>query len=74
MSFLPNKAKKFKKDRKGNQVDTPTSSNKRDRRLQEFLGRGNNGDHIDLWDGDNVAHGDRDYFQRSEEIWFWSVP
>lgn len=38
-----------------------------------FWGRGNQGDHIDLWDGSSVAHGALDYFERSQEIWFWEL-
>jgi hypothetical protein len=38
-----------------------------------FWGRGNRGDHIDLWDGSTMAHGGTDYFGRSQEIWFWEV-
>ena len=41
--------------------------------FQNFYGRHNQGDHVDLWNGllFRVAHGDLDYFQRSEEVWFW---
>jgi Type VI secretion system (T6SS), amidase effector protein 4 len=38
-----------------------------------FWGRGNRGDHIDLWDGTTMAHGGLDYFERSQEIWFWEM-
>ena len=38
-----------------------------------FWGRGNQGDHIDLWDGSTMAHGGLDYFERSQEIWFWQM-
>ena len=38
-----------------------------------FWGAGNRGDHIDLWDGTTMAHGGLDYFERSEEIWFWRM-
>ena len=39
----------------------------------DFWGTGNTGDHIDLWDGSNVAHGDPSYFARSRELWFWEL-
>src|SRR5690606_25095341 len=39
----------------------------------DFWGRNNTGDHVDLWDGTNVAHGASDYFERSREIWFWPL-
>lgn len=38
-----------------------------------FWGRGNQGDHIDLWDGTTMAQGGLDYFERSQEIWFWEM-
>jgi hypothetical protein len=39
----------------------------------DFWGAGNTGDHIDLWNGVEIAHGQLDYFERSREIWFWSM-
>ena len=36
-------------------------------------GRGNQGDHIDLWDGSRVRKGGLDYFERSQEVWFWPI-
>ncbi len=42
--------------------------------FRNFWGRTNTGDHIDLWDGSAVAKGNRDYFERSQEIWFWEIP
>lgn len=41
--------------------------------FRNFWGANNQGDHIDLWDGSQVAHGDRNYFHRSQEIWFWEM-
>jgi hypothetical protein len=41
--------------------------------LRHFWGPGHRGDHIDLWDGSNMTHGDPDYFGRSEEVWFWPL-
>ena len=41
--------------------------------FENFWGTNNQGDHIDLWNGTKVAHGDLDYFQRSEEVWFWEM-
>ena len=38
--------------------------------FQNFYGRNNQGDHIDLWNGTKIAHGDLDFFERSEEVWF----
>lgn len=54
---------------------------------QNFWGENNQGDHIDLWDGTGqfmargsfawegpaMASGGLDYFERSEEVWFWPV-
>jgi Type VI secretion system (T6SS), amidase effector protein 4 len=39
----------------------------------DFWGTGNAGDHIDLWNGVEIARGDLDFFERSREIWFWSM-
>ena len=55
--------------------------------FHNFWGAGNQGDHIDLWDGTGIirreldpslegpglADGAFDYFERSEEVWFWPV-
>jgi hypothetical protein len=41
--------------------------------FRNFWGPGNQGDHVDLWDGYEVAGGRLDYFERSEEIWFWEL-
>ncbi|HYD44646.1 MAG TPA: T6SS effector amidase Tae4 family protein [Phenylobacterium sp.] len=40
---------------------------------RNFHGRGNQGDHIDLWNGETMAYGANDYFERSEEIWHWRM-
>ena len=40
---------------------------------RNFWGRGNQGDHIDLWDGTSMAHGSPDYMDRSEEVVFWEI-
>jgi hypothetical protein len=38
-----------------------------------FWGNGNQGDHIDLWDGYMIRKGSLDYFSRCGHILFWSV-
>ena len=38
-----------------------------------FWGQGDQGDHIDLWNGSELAGGLTDYFERSQEIWFWPI-
>ncbi len=38
-----------------------------------FWGQGNQGDHIDLWDGTTLRKGDSSYFLRSGEIYFWAI-
>lgn len=40
---------------------------------RNFWGAGNQGDHIDLWNGEEIAHGTLDFFIRSEEVWFWAL-
>ena len=42
--------------------------------FRNFHGQNNQGDHIDLWNGTAMAHGNNDYFERSEEIWYWALP
>jgi hypothetical protein len=42
--------------------------------FENFWGRNNQGDHVDLWDGKSIAHGDNDFFERSEQVWFWELP
>jgi hypothetical protein len=41
--------------------------------FRNFYGSGNQGDHIDLWNGIEIALGRPDYFTRSQEIWFWEM-
>ncbi len=42
--------------------------------FKNFWGTGNQGDHIDLWDGSEMSHGDPSYFSLSQEVWFWDLP
>lgn len=39
--------------------------------FRNFWGAGNQGDHIDLWNGNTLANGANDYFERSEDVIFW---
>lgn len=42
--------------------------------FMNFWGTGNQNDHIDIWDGKNMPTGaNNDYFQRSQEVWFWQL-
>jgi hypothetical protein len=41
--------------------------------FKNFWGAGNQGDHIDLWDGSAMSHGDPSYFSLSQEVWFWDL-
>jgi hypothetical protein len=41
--------------------------------FRHFWGAGNLGNHIDLWDGEGMTHGDASYFDRSREVWFWDL-
>lgn len=43
--------------------------------FRNFYGSGNQGDHIDLWEGSTgtLLTGARDYFSRSQEVWFWHI-
>lgn len=38
-----------------------------------FWGRGLQGDHLDLFDGENMTYGCNDYFERSQIIKFWKL-
>jgi hypothetical protein len=40
---------------------------------RNFYGRGNQGDHIDLWDGTRMAKGSPTYMDGSEEVVFWEL-
>ncbi len=40
---------------------------------RNFWGQGNQGDHIDLWNGIKMAAGGDEYFARAQEIWFWGM-
>ena len=62
------------RDRRGRQASFHAYTLKRGiAACLNFWGRGNQGDHIDLWNGTALASGGRDYFQRSQEIWFWEM-
>lgn len=72
-SFVPY-AEVSKRDKRGHQKSFNAYSGHRGIvACLNFWGRGNQGDHIDLWDGSTMAHGGTDYFERSEEIWFWEM-
>ena len=38
-----------------------------------FWGDNNQGDHIDLWTGDELMDGDLEYFERSERVYLWEI-
>jgi hypothetical protein len=40
---------------------------------RNFWGPGNQGDHIDLWDGERMKSGSVNYISRSDEVWFWTA-
>jgi len=74
-SFAPYYAEKYIRTRAGHQV----TYHRFLRRtgivaFRNFWGRGDQGDHIDLWNGSRIAHGGLDYFVRSEQVWFWYIP
>jgi len=43
--------------------------------FKDFGGRGNQGDHIDVWDGEKMPKksGHNSYFARTKEVWFWRL-
>lgn len=38
-----------------------------------FWGRGNQGDHIDVWNGSKMGKGSDSYFASAQEVWFWEL-
>ena len=55
--------------------------------FKNYWGAGNQGDHIDLWDGSRLTHwtswlriqlhlsgGDWSDYRKAESIWFWALP
>jgi hypothetical protein len=40
---------------------------------RNFWGTGMQGDHVDVWNGEAFAGGKPDYFERSQEVWFWEL-
>jgi len=73
--FAPYYAQKYKKQKNGHQVTYRKFLGRTGIVVfRNFWGSGNRGDHIDLWNGSRQAHGDLDYFERSQEIWFWYIP
>jgi hypothetical protein len=41
--------------------------------FRNFWGPGSQGDHIDLWNGNRMTHGEVTYFRRAQSVWFWPV-
>lgn len=41
--------------------------------IQNFWGMHNQGDHIDVWNLDEMAGGDNSDFGRSQQVWFWEL-
>lgn len=41
--------------------------------LLNFWGAGNQGDHIDLWNGSKMTRGAPEYFTAAQEVWFWEI-
>jgi len=41
--------------------------------LLNFWGAGNQGDHIDLWNGSKMTRGAPEYFSAAQEVWFWEI-
>ncbi len=39
----------------------------------DFWGKGNQGDHLDLWNSERMTCGDPDYFERSRKVLFWEL-
>lgn len=39
----------------------------------DFWGENGQGDHIDLFDGNELTFGGNDYFERSDKVYFWEI-
>jgi hypothetical protein len=74
-TFAPSYAEKSKRDGQGRQKSHHAFIGKQGIvAFLNFWGPGNAGDHIDLWNGNRIAHGDNSYFAASQELWFWPLP
>lgn len=72
--FVPYYAERYTRDAQGRQTTHQAFAGRRGIvAFMNFWGAGNTGDHIDLWNGSRIAHGDTSYFARSQEIWFWQL-
>jgi len=41
--------------------------------LINFWGTGNQGDHVDIWNGLEMKAGSNSYFGLAEQVWFWEL-
>ena len=72
--FIPCYAEKHRRDARGLQKSAQYFYGRRGIvAFLNFWGSGNQGDHVDLWDGEKIAYGNPSYFERSQEIWFWEL-
>jgi hypothetical protein len=72
--FIPDYAEKHRRDAQGHQKASQYFTGRRGIvGFFNFWGPGNHGDHIDLWNGSYIAKGENNYFERSQEIWFWDM-
>jgi hypothetical protein len=73
--FIPNYAEKHFRDQFGREKSSHAFIGRQGIfAFFNFWGPGNTGEHIDVWNGSRIALGDNNYFERSEEIWFWPIP
>jgi len=73
--FVPYYAEKYLRDARGHQKSSHFFIGRPGIvAFLNFWGPNNTGDHIDLWDGSDIAYGDNTYFARCQEIWFWHLP
>lgn len=73
-AWLETQKKHFGVPRKQKNVKSADFKNKKGIvLLKNFWGPGNQGDHIDLWNGVMMTRGAPAYFARSKEVWFWEL-
>jgi len=71
---LPNKSLTIKRKRPNKDISVEDFEGKSGIVIFcDFWGDNNQGDHVDLFNGEELADGDLDYFERSERVYLWEI-